>query len=46
MTTFHDFALKRETYLAERAVKPILKIRNTNDVSMCIWFTHSRIKNF
>ena len=46
MTTFYNFTLKTETSWAKKVVKHILQTWNTNDVSVYIWFIHSRTKNF
>ena len=46
MTTFHNFALKIETDCAQRVGKNISETRNANNVSMYVWFIHSRIKIF
>ena len=44
-TTFHNFALKTETSLAERMVKPVSKYRTVKN-SIHVWFIHSGIKFF
>ena len=46
MTTFYSFTLKTETSWAKKVVKHILQTWNTNDVSVYVWFIHSRTKNF
>ena len=45
MTTFYNFILTIETEWTKKVVKPIPETRNANDVSMYVWFFHSRIKN-
>ena len=41
MTTFYNFALKIETSIAKRVVKPISETRNFNDVIVYVWFIYS-----
>ena len=45
ITTFYNFILTIETEWTKKVVKPIPETRNANDVSMYVWFIHSRIKN-
>ena len=40
MTTFYNFALKIETSLAKRVVKPISETRNAN-ITVYVWFISS-----
>ena len=46
MTTFHNFALKIETYWAETVVKPIFETWNVNDVTVYVWLIYSFKKLF
>ena len=39
ITTFYNYALKVETSLAKRMVKPILETRNANDIAFD-WFIY------
>ena len=41
MTTFYKFPLKIETSCAKKVLKPILEIRNTNDVTVYVGFIYS-----
>ena len=43
-TTFYNFAVKIETSLTKKFVKPILETENGNDVIIYVWFIHSWIK--
>ena len=47
MANFYNFDPIIEASCAEKVVKSILETWNTaNDVIVCVWFIHSRIKNF
>ena len=47
MTNFYNFDPKIEASCAKKFVKSILETWNAaNDVIVCVWFIHSRIKNF
>ena len=41
---FPKFFLKTKIGSAERVVKLISRFRNTNDIGMCVWSIHYRIK--
>ena len=45
MTTFRNFGIKKETSSAKRVVKIISEAKNTNNVSMCVYFINSRMKS-
>ena len=45
MTTFYNFALKKETSRDKKIVKLILETWNAaNDITVHVWFIHSLIK--
>ena len=44
MTTFYDFALKKETSWAKKDVKPSLETWYVTDVIVYVWYISSQIK--